>query len=220
MIGIIPASGKASRLNGLPKFALPYNNDGDSLIKRHVEKMKKHCDRVVVSTSSQWKDLLISFNLDIEIIIIEPSTMNDAVLKIADKYISDKYLIGMGDTYYEGENPYDKLSLMLYKNLITVACWKIDEELKGRVGQVKLFSGSILDVVDKKDDCNYSHMWGAIGLDRNVLLTLNKNNAHPGIDLPLQIKDNFSSHFAFEVDGKYFDVGTMSGYKELISRTV
>lgn len=220
MIGIIPASGKASRLNGLPKFALPYNESGESLISCHVNKMKKHCKNVIVSTTSQWKELLKSFDLDVEIIIIEPSTMNDAVLKIADQYKSDKYLIGMADTYYEGENPYDKLSLMLSQNLITVACWKIDDELRGRVGQVKLYSGCILDVKDKVNNCDYPHMWGALGLDREVLITLNKDNPHPGIDLPLQLKDNFTDHFAFEVDGKYFDVGTMAGYKNLINRSL
>ena len=152
IFGIIPASGKASRMGALPKFSLPCDSKNTSLLKKQVELMGSHVDKIIVSTTGQWRTLVESLNLPVEIIIIEPSTMNDAVLKIANKYEADNYLIGMADTYFVGENPYTKLSQMLQNNAIAIACWKIDNELKGRVGQVKLINGSVLDVLDKVKD--------------------------------------------------------------------
>jgi hypothetical protein len=218
IFGIIPASGKASRMGSLPKFSLPCDAENTSLLKKQVELMGRHVDKIIVSTTRQWKPLVKSFNLPVEIVTIEPSTMNDAVLKIANKYEADNYLIGMADTYFVGENPYTKLAQMLQNNSIAIACWKIDSELKGRVGQVKLTNGTVLDVLDKVKDCKYPHMWGALGFKRDTLFTLDKNNSHPGIDLPLQLKKQSVIHQAFEVKGNYFDVGTLRGYRNLLNK--
>ena len=219
MFGLIPASGHATRFNSIPKFALPYNKSGESLLGCHVRKMKKYCEKVVVSTTSVWKDLLISFDLDIEIMIIEPSTMNNALLGMANQFVAEEYLIGMADTYYEGQNPYSQLSAMLIENSITIACWRIDQELKGRVGQVKLINNRILDVIDKVESCDYPHMWGAIGYKRKNLLSIDKDNSHLGIDLLNQLKNNKDDHYAFEVQGEYFDVGNLAGFKKLLQKT-
>ena len=44
-IGVLPASGKASRIGGIPKFCLPIS-DERSLIQWHVEQMLEMCDEV------------------------------------------------------------------------------------------------------------------------------------------------------------------------------
>jgi choline kinase len=219
MIGLIPASGKASRLGGLPKFALPCDKDNTPLLTRQVKQMSFYVDKVVVSTTSAWFELVKSFNLPkTEIVIIEPSTMNDAVIKMANVYESDNYLVGMADTYFEGENPYIKLSQSIKDNLISLACWPIDDELKGRGGQVELVKNSIIDMKDKVSDCDYPHMWGALALNYEIIMQLDRFKAHPGLDLEYLVVDNFNKHFAFEVDGRYFDVGTLAGYRNLLNR--
>jgi len=219
MIGLIPASGKASRLGGLPKFALPCDKDNTPLLTKQVKQMSFYVDKIVVSTTSAWHELVKSFNLPkTEIMIIEPSTMNDALLKMAKEFPSNEYLIGMADTYFEGENPYIKLSEYIKGHLISIACWPIDNDLKGRVGQVELIQNTILDMKDKVTDCDYPHMWGALALDKNVLFQLSKFNAHPGIDLEFLLVDNTNEAYAFEVDGHYFDVGTLAGYRNLLNR--
>ena len=219
MIGLIPASGKASRLSGLPKFALPCDKDNTPLLTRQVKQMSFYVDKVVVSTTSAWFELVKSFNLPkTEITIIEPSTMNDALIKMAKEFPTDNYLIGMADTYFEGENPYIKLSQSFDEYSISAACWKVDNELRGRVGQVELVKNKIIDIQDKVSDCDYPHMWGALALDQYTVLNLNKFNAHPGIDLEFLLVNNFADQHAFEVDGKYFDVGTLSGYRNLLNR--
>jgi choline kinase len=219
MIGLIPASGKASRLGGLPKFALPCDKDNTPLLTRQVKQMSFYVDKIIVSTTNAWYELVKSFNLPkTEIVIIEPSTMNDALIKMAREFSSDKYLIGMADTYFEGENPYIKLSQSINDNGISAACWKIDGELKGRVGQVELVKNKIIDIQDKVSNCDYPHMWGALGLNKDTLFSLNKFSAHPGIDLEYILVDSFSDQYAFEVEGKYFDVGTLAGYRNLLNR--
>jgi len=217
MIGLIPASGKATRFNGLPKFSLPCDSESTPLIKRQVNQMSPYVDKVVVCTSLKWKDLVESFDLNAELIIIEPSTMNDAVLKMASLHPSDSYLIGMADTYFKGENPYKVLSESLIKYSISVACWEVNQVLKGKVGQVQFVNNYIIDIQDKQPNCNYEHMWGALGLSSKILHNMNSEDAHPGISLMDSIKNNFNDHYAFRVYGEYFDVGSMVNYKNLLN---
>ena len=61
-------------------------------------------------------------------------------------------------------------------------------------------------------------MWGALGLNKDTLFSLDKFSAHPGIDLEYILVDSFSDQYAFEVEGKYFDVGTLAGYRNLLNR--
>lgn len=218
MIGLIPASGKASRIGGLPKFALPCDQNNTTLLARQVNQMSFYVDKIIVSTTKAWYELVKSFALPkTEIVIIEPSTMNDAVIRMAKEFDSYNYLIGMADTYFDGENPYINLSKSIENNLISVACWPIHSDLKGRVGQVDIVKNHIIDVKDKTTDCDYEYMWGALAFNKDILMQLNKFNAHPGIDLPNLIIDNFYKHYAFKVDGQYFDVGTLTGYRKLLN---
>lgn len=218
MIGLIPASGKATRFNGLPKFSLPCDINSTPLIKRQVNQMLPYVERVVVCTSLKWKELIESFELDADLMIIEPSTMNDAVFSMVERYDSSSYLIGMSDTYFKGENPYEKLSKGLKEYSLTIACWKVNEDLQGKVGQVELIKNKILDLQDKQPNCLYPHMWGAVGLKRSVLRDIYRKDQHLGTLLVKEIYDNFSKHYAFEVDGEYFDVGSMANYKSLLNR--
>jgi hypothetical protein len=218
MIGLIPASGKATRIGGLPKFALPFDDSNISILQRHVELMKPYCEKIVVSTTSQWENLLKMFDLDVEIMIIEPSTMNDALLKMSEKYFSMEYLVGMADTYFHGENPYHKLWSSSKAFSVNFACWEIDDELKGRVGQVLISKNSVTDMKDKKTDCDYSHMWGALSMSLSAIKSLDKNNPHPGIDLENLIHLDYISNSSHIIKGEYFDIGTLKGYIKLINK--
>jgi len=218
ILGLLPASGKASRMNGLPKFALPCDIDNTSLLERHVHQMSFYVDKIIVSTTSRWYELVNSFNLNkVEIVVIEPSTMNDALISMAKEYPAEKYVIGMPDTYFKGENPYIKLSSSIQDMLVSVACWPLHDGLKGKVGQVELVKNSILDIKEKIQDCDYLHMWGAMALDSMILNNLNKFNMHIGIDLEYLIAERLNDIYAFEVEGTYFDAGTIDGYKDLLN---
>ena len=72
-IGLLPASGSASRINGLPKFALPYSST-KSLIHYHMELMLPVVDEIRVSTRESWEPLLkeLGVNERAKIYKIEP----------------------------------------------------------------------------------------------------------------------------------------------------
>lgn len=218
MIGLIPASGKATRIGSLPKFALPCDKENVSALSKHVDLMKPYCEKIVVSTTSQWESVVRMFDLDVELMIIEPSTMNDALIKMSDKFFSMEYLVGMADTYFYGENPYHRLWASSKAFSVNFACWEIDEELKGRVGQLSIIDKTVTDMKDKLDNCDYNYMWGALSLSLSAIKLLDKKNAHPGIDLEKIIHKDFISNCAHIIKGEYFDIGTLSGYRNLINR--
>lgn len=221
IIGLLPASGKASRMNGLPKFALPCDTNNTSLLEKHIEQMSFYVDKIVISTTSRWYELVKSFNLfKSEIVIIEPSTMNDAIIKMSDQYKSKKYVIGMPDTYFKGENPYIRLSESIKNNTVSVACWPMHNKLIGKVGQLELVNNSITDIQEKVLDCDYKHLWGAMAFDNIIIKELDRFNAHVGIDLQNMIYEKTNNVYAFEVNGSYFDAGTLEGYKNLLDNVI
>ena len=218
MIGLIPAGGKATRMKGLPKFALPCDTENNSLLKRHVEQMLPYCEKVVVSTTPQWENLIKMFELDIELMIMDPSTMNDSLIRMAKENWSMEYLIGMADTYFYGENPYHKLWASSKAFSVNLACWKVDDELRGRVGQVDILNGSVIDMKDKDPSCDYEYMWGALSMDLVAIKKLDKEKIHPGLDLENIIDLEEITMNAHIINGEYFDVGTIAGYKKLINK--
>ena len=95
-VGILPASGKATRISGIPKFCLPISSN-QTLIEWHVSQMLEVCDEVRIATRSIWMPILAELKIKAEIIELEPSTMSDAVYKLSK--VNEELVIGMPDTY-------------------------------------------------------------------------------------------------------------------------
>lgn len=210
IIGILPASGKAERISGIPKFLLPIN-DKETLLDWHIKNMSEVCDEIRISTTSRWASLVKSqlFVKNIKIYEIEPSTMTDACNKMIDD--DSKYLIGMPDTYiYKSNNFYKNLAESHHK--ISVSVFNCYNDLKGKVGQVLIKDGQIIESIDKNAECNWEHMWGAMAI-QNV--DLNSEYSNIGIHLQDWIKNN---HVAAILEpGKYIDLGTFDGIKNFYS---
>lgn len=218
MIGLLPASGSASRLGGIPKFLLPCTQEGITLIEQHVILMEPFVEKVVLVTRARWLPLIEEMNINVDILIKEPSSMNDAIIYAASKYSSENYLIGMPDTFFSNENPYAKISNIKLFNQIVIACWEISNDLKGRVGQIDIndATGQIYAIIDKDPSCNFNLMWGALRLSHKIINCLDSKNPHPGIDLSHLITPFRAQSLAVKVDGTYYDVGTLSGYFSLL----
>ena len=97
VIGILPASGKASRIGGIPKFCLPIS-DHTSLIQWHVDQMLEVCDEVRISTRAEWVPISQNMDMNVKLIVREPSTMSDAINFMVGNY-NDTVLVGMPDTF-------------------------------------------------------------------------------------------------------------------------
>jgi hypothetical protein len=192
-IGILPASGKALRIGGIPKFSLPIS-DEKSLLQWHVDQMLEVCDEVRVSTKSEWIPIIQNMNMHIKLIALEPSTMSHAVKFLVGDY-NDTVLVGMPDTYIHNT---DK---NIYKQMISV-------------GQVLLSGNKVIASTDKSSDCEYPHMWGTMMFRKNLVRYIDPDLEHPGkqiqewIDMNLDIRSSSSG-------GKYMDIGTFSGLKQL-----
>jgi len=52
VVGILPASGSASRMMGLPKFLLPVN-ENKNILEWHIDLMSECCDVIRISTQKK-----------------------------------------------------------------------------------------------------------------------------------------------------------------------
>jgi hypothetical protein len=212
-IGVLPASGKASRIGGIPKFCLPIS-DERSLIQWHVEQMLEMCDEVRISTRSEWVPIIQNMDMNVKIMVREPSTMSDAVKYMVGDY-NDTVLIGMPDTYilnapgniYKGLFKEDTADIVL-------GIWECGENLKGRVGQVLVSHDKVIDSEDKTDNCNYPDMWGTMLFCKNMIRYIDTTLDHPGKQLKEWISQGANIR-AVRPGGQYMDIGTLRGLKQL-----
>ena len=211
-IGILPASGKASRIGGIPKFCLPVSEE-ESILQWHVNQMLEVCDEVRVSTRAEWVPIIQNMNMNIKLVVREPSTMSDAVKFMVGDY-NDTVLVGMPDTYILGcENNIYK-EMMDSTGDLVLGTWSCDPDLKGRVGQVLISDGRVILSRDKVSDCDYPDMWGTMLFRKNLIRYIDPSLEHPGkqiqdwIDMSLNIR-------SVSPGGRYMDIGTLEGLKQL-----
>ena len=213
IIGVLPASGKASRIGGIPKFCLPIS-DERSLLQWHVEQMLEVCDEVRVSTRAEWVPIIQNMDMNIKLIVREPSTMSDAVKFMVGEY-NDTVLIGMPDTYIL--NAPGNIYKPLFKDNtadLVLGIWECGENLKGRVGQVLVSHDKVIDSEDKVDDCSYPDMWGTMLFRKNMIRYIDTTLDHPGKQLKEWISKGANIK-AVRPGGQYMDIGTLRGLKQL-----
>lgn len=212
-IGILPASGKASRIGGIPKFCLPIS-DERSLLQWHVEQMLEVCDEVRVSTRSEWVPIIQNMDMNIKLIVHEPSTMSDAVKFMAGEY-NNTVLIGMPDTYILNApiNIYKEMIKETNADLV-LGVWECGDDLKGRVGQVLLSGDKVIASEDKTENCDYPDMWGTMMFRKNMIRYLDPLLEHPGKQLKEWLLESYNIR-AVRPGGKYMDIGTLKGLKHL-----
>ena len=144
-------------------------------------------------------------------------SMTETVLEVL-KISNERYFhLAMPDTYFEGESPYSKLSLE--PPLADVACWKIRPEQKGKLGQVNVINGRILDIIDKDTSCKFGYSWGSLTFDRSLLDYTNAKDPHIGFALKNAL-ENGEFISAKIIDGKYFDCGTPIEYITMIKEVM
>ena len=211
IIGVLPASGKATRIGGIAKFALPISNNS-SILKWHVDQMLEVCDEVRVATRAAWVPMIQSMDMNVKIIVKEPSTMSDAVKLLAGGD-SETLLIGLPDTYMVGctSNIYKKM--IESDGDVVLGTWDCHEEIKGRVGQIQLDGNRVVGSRDKVSDCDYPFMWGTMLL-RNLSKDIDPTLAHVGLQIQDWIDEGLDVRSVLP-GGQYMDIGTFEGLKLL-----
>jgi hypothetical protein len=212
IIGLLPASGKAERILGLPKFAIPIS-DKETLISWHVKMLKEVCDDVIITTRREWVPILELLELPAKIVVKEPSTLSNTIRETLSE-VKGSVFFGMPDTAILGNsvNPY--VNLLNCDREINLGLFNCPPSLMGKVGQVLYKEGEVRDVVDKIQNCNYPHMWGNIFF-RNYSNQLDLGTNTPSTEINNWIRSGVSIGGVFN-DGQYFDVGSFEGLKELL----
>lgn len=213
-VGILPASGSASRLNGIPKFILPIA-DGRSLLQWHVDLISQACARTKVSTRQRWIDLVNDLSLNASIFEAEPSTMADVVLRMTEDE-TDDIVIGMPDIYIHNSTNNFYADMLESDGDIVLATWNyVPQDMKGKIGQVLADDkGNVISVVDKDPDCDYPEMWGALVFRNQTIKRIDPtggsvlNKVNDWIHEGVRVK-------RVRMTGEYVDAGTVDGLVKL-----
>jgi len=220
MDGLIPASGAAARMRGIPKFLLPCDEEYLTLLERHVSKMLDHCQMVWIPTRPDLTILIETLGITSDRVVVIPmvtKTMTETILKVAAISNAQKFMLCMPDTYFEGELPYEQLGKL--GGDLKLACWRIRNEQKGKLGQVLFDEGPesnlILDSKDKDLECTYDHSWGAMSFSREVLSLGNSDMPHTGYLINPALQKGLKVE-GFVLEGNYYDCGTPREYLSML----
>lgn len=217
IIGIIPACGNATRMGGIAKFNLKIPKNNNTLISWHVESQLKYCDKVIILIKKEHQELLNVFKNNNRIIILieQTSSMSETILKATEKFYADEYVIGMPDTFVIGDNPYKKIINNNINSDLNIGAFKIKNSQKGKLGQINIINGIVMDCIDKNINCNYKYFWGFLRFNRSVLKLIKKETLHIGYVINPAIKEKLLVT-ANIINGEYFDCGTQDEYQEFL----
>lgn len=222
---IIPAAGTASRFGGLPKYLLPSNPEGKSLLSLHIDASLR-ADigeiRIVVHPSMfQFvSDLLSSKPNRIRLQRAETMTMTETIKSALQGGVLDKScVITLPDTFNTGMLSNDFATNLSHLNLgiNSLLLWKMDESKKGKLGQVSVNNeeNQVLDVIDKDPNCNYPYFWGAISLATELIQELDINSQTISHNIKDYLKTGLTIR-AIKSNSEYFDCGNFHDYKKML----
>jgi len=218
---ILPAAGLAKRMQGVPKFLLPANRDYKTLLEIHLINLNDTCENIYLPTRPELAPIIKSLDFDfnnLQIIEMVTNTMSETVVNILNETNSKNYSLIMPDTYFLGEKPYDKL--LDYSGFCNLACWKIRNEQRGKLGEVEInASNQVLKMVDKVPDNGFDFAWGALSFSSELKDYIDIKDPHIGYAVKKAVEDGKLVE-AFQVDGKYFDCGTPEEYIGLLKEVL
>ena len=220
MDGIIPAAGLATRMRGIPKFLLPCDSTYNTLIEAHIGALLETCDVIWIPTRPEMVLLLDSLGLAQDRVVLLPMTtsnMTQTVSKVLQIANSDEFFLAMPDTFFQGEKPY--IGLRNELNLVDLACWKIRDDQKGKLGQVKIEGSLAIEIEDKNPACTFEHSWGALAFHRELIRYADMDDPHIGYAVRNSLLKGQKVGSKI-IKGKYFDCGTPSEYLNMLKEVI
>lgn len=213
MIGLLPAAGNATRINGLPKYLLPV--PGGHLLNRHICGMRAvGCTAILVGSNSENERLLKRYAEDAHVYYaFEHRTMTATVLSSRVHYgRNENILFSMPDTYWNSPAVYLPLQMALESGAdVAVALFQARPGQQAEGGAVQVAGGQVLDVIDKTDECGYPYIWGALAWTPKFWAHLDADDPHVGYGLPRAITAGLDVR-AVVCAGQFWDCGTPERY--------
>lgn len=208
VVGILPASGSATRINGIPKFCLPIN-EKETLLNWHISQLENCVDEIRIVSREIWKPFIPTDHPLVSLIIKEPSTMTDAVYSQIDDVSGEtRYIVGMPDTYVLSEEVSMYEVLLKEVSNVALLALPMSRNLQGKVGQIHLNSqNQVLDIQDKNPECDYKFMWGAFSI---LGLNLDPTVSTPSLIFNQWIEEGIEVK-GVRLPGEYIDAGSYEG---------
>ncbi len=220
MDAILPAAGLSSRMRGIPKFLLPVDIEYTTLLEHHLENLSLICENIFLPTRKDLISLIesLEFNNDkLKIIEMQSETMSETVINTIDSSDANHFILTMPDTFFTGESPFELLDREPL--ICEIACWKIRDEQRGKLGEVLIDeNNSVLQIVDKKPDNGFEFAWGALTFSKELIKYIDIKDPHIGYAVAnaLEKKEVIK---ALKLEGKYYDCGTPQEYLKLLEET-
>jgi hypothetical protein len=209
---LIPASGSATRMRGLPKFLLPSGIDDLSLLEVHISNVINFASEILIGLNPIFFDIFMKAGLQLHgasVFPMETSTMTETVLNLAAKSNSQRYTVLMPDTAFSSGTSYQFANM---NHDLDLSLWRIRLDQYGKLGQVSLTkAGKVIDCIDKDLSCVYEHAWGALTFNHKFIDVLRPDFPHIGYGIVPALKANLDV-FGTIVDGSYWDCGTPGEY--------
>lgn len=209
---IIPASGSATRMRGIPKFLLPSGSGDLSLLEIHIRNVKNFASEILIGINPVFFEIVVEAKLELngaQIFPMRTSTMTETVIRLIDKSNAERFTVLMPDTAFESPESY---KFDTYSHQLDLSLWRIRDEQKGKLGQVLLDSSNkVIDCVDKDPECKYALAWGALTFDKEWLKFLNESFPHIGYGIAPAVGADFEVYGDI-LEGSYWDCGTPSEY--------
>jgi CTP:molybdopterin cytidylyltransferase MocA len=216
IVGILPAAGRATRINGLPKYLLPVP-DGH-LLGVHTARMLDAGARVVLIGAGYHNLGLICqyAPANAESFTANSRTMSETVLAARSLTRGADVLFGMPDTYWTAPDVYQQLARLLSNGVdVAVAVWSMRDDQRGQLGQVAINNITrVQKVVDKDPDCLFPWSWGALAWKPAFWDCIDPMTPHVGYAVQAAIEAGLSV-MAVRVEGDYHDCGTFEQYARL-----
>jgi MobA-like NTP transferase protein len=212
MIGLLPAGGRAARLNGLPKYLLPIP-DGN-LLARHVRQMHDAgAPTVLIAAGHHNMGILSQYApANTETYAVASKTVGEAILAARPMARERRVLFGMPDTYWDAADVYEQLAHS--DAVASVALWIMREDQRGRLGQCDVSNHAVSVVIDKDPTCEFPWIWGALSWSPAFWRYIQPEHTHLGqaIQAALDAGERIAPVL---IDGDYHDCGTFDSYARL-----
>lgn len=213
-ICIIPAAGKAERMNGIPKMLLPV--PGGTLIERLIARMER-VGQVIVGTRPVNYELLAGV-CSATVFQTQTQTMSETVLR-ARSFVMPRTPVALGlpDTYFEDGDVFPKLVAELLDGAdVAVACFRTRPEQRHKLGMVEIAGCDVLRVEEKPAQTALEWAWGALAWKPKFWDVISPKMPHVGYALPLALAGEMDVR-AVRMNGGFWDCGTSDEYFALIN---
>lgn len=218
MIGILPAAGMATRISGLPKWALPI--PGGYLLQKHIHDMQTvGIQTVHIGANDHNHELIRQYAEGGQVYIAQRyATMTETVLSVPN-YASRGHdvLFSMPDSYWTALRVHERLCMAMEAGAdVAVAVFQARPGQHKRGGMCRIADGKVTEVIDKPDSSDFEWIWGALAWTPKLWGFMIGSDPHVGYALPRALAAGLDVR-AVCCEGGYYDCGTIEGYYEALT---